>query len=324
MKSILITNANTFKGYHLCHEAIKRDYRVYAIIDNKAKHKVHLNHNKIIIIGDSLADSDLLAERLLQLKSKLISFNTILHVTIDRYSGYKNNLNISQTKNLLEALEKSKTIPHRLILSSNILAQGPLSKLNYQIGKTDTAPVTEYGEELLEAENLVRQQEYFSYIILRTAFTYGVNDNKIMEFIKLTNNNISLYALTSDLKLSTIYIKDMLDIYFYIIESSISNKTYAVSDGRQYTIEQIYLILKKILNKKPISITLPLFAIKFISKLSKFVPSLLYKDTILELKQKYWYCGINELRDDTGWKPQYNLEKGLIDTINLYKIKKWL
>jgi len=49
-----------------------------------------------------------------------------------------------------------------------------------------------------------------------------------------------------------------------------------------------------------------------------------YLDKINEMNHNYWVCNINRARDELGFKPQYNLEHGLQETIRWYQTKGWL
>ena len=42
------------------------------------------------------------------------------------------------------------------------------------------------------------------------------------------------------------------------------------------------------------------------------------------LKQRNWKCDITPVREDLGFVPRYKLKKGLKESIEWYKDKKWL
>jgi UDP-glucose 4-epimerase len=42
------------------------------------------------------------------------------------------------------------------------------------------------------------------------------------------------------------------------------------------------------------------------------------------MKQRNWQCDIQPLIDELGYKPKYDLAKGVKETIAWYKEEKWL
>lgn len=323
MKTILITNANTFKGYHLCMKAIDLGYKVYAVVEKHFKHQLPINHADIIVLNNSLLDPKSLSEILKHLKSKLIHINRAIHVCSERFSGERVSCNYLQVQCLLEAFKTAEFFPQKFVLSSDVLAQGPLTKIDYQTAKRSKGPVSAFGRELLELEKLIKKQNEFSYLIFRTPFVYGAYDNKIEELVKLINNNIALYPIAYPTKFSALYIKDMLDVYFKTIESSIVNKTYSVSDGNQYTLESVYFVLKQLLNKKPVTVVVPAFLTYYFVKVARRFSKVMIPDQLDEFNND-WYCGIGELKNDTGFEPKYDLQRGIEDTVAWYRSEKWL
>jgi nucleoside-diphosphate-sugar epimerase len=43
-----------------------------------------------------------------------------------------------------------------------------------------------------------------------------------------------------------------------------------------------------------------------------------------ELNQRFWLCDISKAKDELGFSPEYDLEKGALETIKWYKENKWL
>lgn len=47
-------------------------------------------------------------------------------------------------------------------------------------------------------------------------------------------------------------------------------------------------------------------------------------EKLKELTAANWNCSIEEAKIDLGFYPQYNLQKGLTETLAWYKANKWL
>jgi UDP-glucose 4-epimerase len=50
----------------------------------------------------------------------------------------------------------------------------------------------------------------------------------------------------------------------------------------------------------------------------------LNKDKYQIMKQRNWQCDITPLKEELEWDPQYDLERGVKETIAWYKQEKWL
>jgi UDP-glucose 4-epimerase len=42
------------------------------------------------------------------------------------------------------------------------------------------------------------------------------------------------------------------------------------------------------------------------------------------MKQRNWQCDITPAVEEIGYKPEYNLERGVVETIKWYKKEGWL
>jgi len=323
MRTILITNANTFKGYNLCLKAIELGYKVYAINEKNFTHKITYNNANIIVLRDSLIESDGLSDTFKHLKSKLININTVIHVSCELFSYYTKNLNTIQTDNLISAFEKADYFPNKFVFSSSIIAQGPLSKIEYQSGKKPPGPITSYGSELDTLEKKIKEHEKLQHLIFRSPFIYGPHDHKIEDLIRFITNNLAFYISSFNSNFAVLYIKDYVNVLFKTIESTIVNKSYPISDGDQHMLESFYFYLNQALNKKSISISLPFPILKLLAKLAGNKASSILSKSKVEMKNN-WYCGIKELKSDIGYKPEYNLQRGIADTIKWYRENDWL
>jgi UDP-glucose 4-epimerase len=76
--------------------------------------------------------------------------------------------------------------------------------------------------------------------------------------------------------------------------------------------------------------TCPLWALKLISVLSETVcrwfgrTSTLNSDKYCIMKQRNWQCDITPAIDELGYHPQYDLERGVVETVAWYKKEGWL
>ncbi|MGN1218631.1 MAG: NAD(P)-dependent oxidoreductase, partial [Phocaeicola sp.] len=53
-------------------------------------------------------------------------------------------------------------------------------------------------------------------------------------------------------------------------------------------------------------------------------PSTLNRDKYNIMKQRNWRCDINPVIKELGYKPEYNLERGVKETVSWYKKEGWV
>ena len=107
-------------------------------------------------------------------------------------------------------------------------------------------------------------------------------------------------------------------------------KAWFVSDGNEYPSEQFAEITKKALGKKTIRFTVPLFIVKTIAVIGENVASMwgaiptLNTDKYNVLRSTNWRCEVESLENELGFKAEYDLEKGVQETLAWYKKENWL
>lgn len=320
MKKVLITGASGFIGSFLVEEALRKGWNTWAGI-RKSSSKEYLQDSKIQFIDLHFADKDKLKEQ--------ISYHTTQHGKWDyiiHNAGLTKCLNPEDfdkvnylfTRHLIEALIETNNIPDKFILMSSLSAHHP---------EADTF----YGRSKLKAEHFLQQQENFPYIILQPTGVYGPREKDYFMMLKTILNGLDVAAGSETQKLTFIYVKDLAQAVFLALESPISNRSYFVAEGKTYTDEEYTQIAKKALGKKHvIRLRIPLFIVKAvcvileeISKLTK-KPSTLNRDKYQIMKLRDWSCDIQPLINDLYFNPEYDLHRGMEESVKWYKQNHWL
>ncbi len=327
-KNILITGANGFIGNFLVDEAIKRNYTVYAIVRKSSNIDILLTKNIRIIIID-FADTKDINQKI----SKMPQFSYIIHnagVTKTMKNKEFYNGNFQNTKRFIESLKEMNKVPAKFIYISSLAAFGPAKKNKLISENSIPKPITEYGKSKLAAEQYIIKKSKIPYIIFRPTAVYGPGDKDFLQTIKLQNIGIDLKIGKHSQTLTFIYVKDLTSLIFNAIESLHINKSYFAADGNLYSNLDFNNSVSRHLKKKQIHIIIPIPLAKIIAKVSELIaliskkPSLLRFDKISEITAENWNCDIEPLISDFNFKPEFNLENGMNQTIIWYKKNKWL
>ncbi len=328
MKKILITGASGFIGSFLVEEALQKGYEVYAGI-RKSSSKAYLQDENINFIEFDLSDKN-------DIKSKLQSFDYIIHAAGTTKSCSTSDfekINYQYTVNLIEALQETKQMPKKFIYISSLAVYGPGNpEQAIPIKVTDPKkPITLYGHSKLKTEEYIRTVQNLPYIIFRPTGVYGPREKDFYVMYKTVKSGIETYIDTKEQHLTFVYVKDLAKVFFDAIASNIVSKTYFVTDLKMYTAKDLNDYVKKALKVKTITIIFPKIFVKVLAFLSEKFSCLftnkiatLNTEKYKEIIQKNWLCDSTELVNDFNYKPQYDLENGIKETIAWYKEQKLL
>ena len=327
-KKVLITGASGFVGYHLIVTAIKHGLEIYAAVrpNSNVSHLKDLNINYVNLNFNSV--DELKAE----LEEKQYAY--IVHAagttkakTLQEY----NKVNADYSRNLALAASLVSYKLEKFVFVSSLAAIGPIADFNASINDDSIAqPVTFYGLSKKLAEEYLNKIENLPLVTVRPTAVYGPREKDIFILFKTINQGLEPYIGRFNQTLSFIYVKDLAEVIIRFLKSEVVHKTYNISDGLAYNRYALADGLKKALNKRTLKMHIPLGMIKGLAgfmdtiyaKSSK-TPTL-NKEKIKELTAPNWACNIENLKKDLQFEPQYNLERGLAETVKWYKENNWL
>lgn len=334
-KKILITGASGFIGSFLIEKALDKDFDTWAGIRTSSSRE-YLQDERIRFIDLNFRNKEALTGQLRQFIEENGKFDYIVHnagITKTLHKEDFDKINYQNTVNFIDALKDADCVPEKFILMSSLSAFGLGDEVNYTpIKLTDKPnPNTTYGWSKIKAEKYLQSVGDFPYIILRPTGVYGPREKDYFMMLKTVKSGLDVGAGLKPQHLTFIYVRDLVDVVFKALESPLANKAYFVADGDVYTDKEYTALIKEILGKKHvISIKVPLFILKTVSVLAESLskltkkPSTLNRDKYIIMKQRNWECDVYPLMRDLDFRPQYNLKKGLEESVQWYKGNKWL
>lgn len=335
MKKIIITGASGFIGSFLVEKALNLGFQTWAGI-RKSSSKEYLQDKNILFIELSFGNKEKLVEQLKEFKKTFGKIDYVIHnAGITKCLDPKDfdRINFQNTVHFVEALQEAECVPDKFLLMSSLSAFGLGDEINYTpIKLTDTPrPNTAYGISKLKAEQYLQNTTNFPYMILRPTGVYGPREKDYFLMLKTVKSGLDVGAGFKPQHLTFIYVKDLVDAAFLALESPLKNKNYFVADGDVHTDKEYTALVKKVLDKEHVlSIKVPLCVLKLISLVAESIskitkkPSTLNRDKYKIMKQRNWECDIEPLIQDLRFTPQYNLERGLTESVNWYKENGWL
>jgi len=334
MRKILITGASGFIGSFLVEEAIKRNFEVFAGVRTSSS-RIYLKQPELVFFESNLNDKYAIKKTLIDYKNKYGRFDYIIHnagLTKSCNTSDFEKVNVQLTKNLIEALSELNSIPDKFIYISSLAAYGPGDEHTLQaIKDTDVPkPNSLYGKSKLKAEQFIKSFKNIPYLIFRPTGVYGPRERDFYVLFKTINQGLETFIGSSEQHISLIYIKDLVRLIFDALESDTVNKSYFLSDLKNYTALEFNAIIKQVLNKKTFRIVFPKQLVRLIALLNEKLSCISGKVPTLntekykEISCKNWLCDSSDTVKDFGFKPEYDLKTGVEETIAWYKKEKLL
>lgn len=335
-KQILITGASGFIGGFLVEEALKRGYDVWAGV-RRGSSRAHLQDGRIRFIELPYSDEAALAETVARFARENGRWDYVVHnagltKTTDKRQFFE--VNAENTRRLLQALSAEECRPDKFLLMSSLSSYGAGDEIHFRpLSLSDPQrPDTVYGQSKLAAENYVRRQEAFPYVILRPTGVYGPGEKDYFMEIKAVASGMDFAVGSVPQRITFIYVKDLARAAFLTLENpEILNREYFVADGDEHTDESFARLIQRILGRKRVfRLRVPLPLVHVACLVSEKVGRLRGKSMTLNsdkykiLKQRNWLCDITPLRQDTGFVAEYRLEDGLREAIDWYRSHGWL
>ena len=171
----------------------------------------------------------------------------------------------------------------------------------------------------------------FPYVIYRPTGVYGPREKDYFLVAKSIRQHTDFSVGFRRQDLTFVYVKDIVQAVFLGIEKQISRRAYFLADGKVYQSRAFSDVKRKELgNPFVLHLKCPLIVLKVISLLAEFIATRSGKSSTLNsykykiMKQRNWQCDIIPTINELGYAPEYDLEKGVRETIAWYKNEGWL
>lgn len=253
-------------------------------------------------------------------------------LTKSSFKSEFHKINVEGTRNLLDATLKINPNLRRFVLVSSLAAAGPSPDGNPLTESDPANPMSDYGKSKLKAEEIaLKYSQKFPMSIVRPPAVYGPRERDIFQFFKYAKQGW-LPILTGGPRYSSvIYVKDLVEGLLLVAEQEkAQGEIYFLSDDESYSWEYFGATLAEILGVKPRKIMIPLTAAFLTScgfeLVAKFTrqPTLFSLDKFRELRATHWICDNSKAKKELGFRPRFDLHRGLYETAQWYLENGWL
>ncbi len=323
---ILVTGASGFVGGHLVEALTRQKKKVKLLVRSSSRLAFKQTPNLQLCEGD-VTDKQ-------SVEKAMRGVETVYHLAGllrgANYADYE-KVNVDGTRNICEAFVHQKK-KNRLIYVSSLSAAGP-SEIGQALTETMPAqPVSFYGQTKLGGEEVVRSyQKRMKTVILRPGAVYGPREKDILEYFKMVKQGWVLIPGKGSLKVSFVYVADLVQAILLAGKSPRApGNTFFVSDGKSYTWEDYSAVIGKTLHRSFRVFYVPMFLVKgtgYMADLKARITgkaSIVSTDKIKEAPGPGWVCSNEKIVRKLGFRPRYDIEQGIRESVDFYLKAGWL
>ena len=345
---ILVTGASGFIGSFICSEGVKRGMEVWAGM-RRTSSSQYLKDERLKFAELDLGDFEKLCGQLRQLKAEMggQGWDYVVHAagatkSLTREGFFKTNT--EGTRNLVEALKAESMVPQRFVFVSSLSIFGAIREkavrkptadipwIYSPIMLTDTPqPNTAYGESKLEAEHYLEGVTDVPWVILRPTGVYGPREKDYFLMAKSIKQHVDFAVGYKRQDITFVYVRDVVKAVFLALYKGKNGRKYFLSDGNVYQSETFSNLIHEELGRPWwIRIKAPIWVLRVVTFFGEYIGRITGKVTALNndkyniLRQRNWRCDIQPAISELGYKPEYDLKRGVKETIKWYKDNQWL
>ncbi len=216
---------------------------------------------------------------------------------------------------------------NRFVLFSSVAAGGPaVNPDRPRTERDEPRPVSRYGRGKLKAEQaLLELADRLRSVILRFPAVYGPRDKDSLVLLRNLKRGVATVLKGT---FSVIHVFDAVRAALLAAERDVaSGSVYFVSDGCVHTYDEMVGIVGKLLDRRSVKVRVPRWALKPAGRVSEWFSregSIFNRDKAEELSQDCWVCSPGKAQAELGFEPEYELARGMSETIRLYQEREWL
>jgi nucleoside-diphosphate-sugar epimerase len=319
----LVTGATGFVGSHLVEALLGRGVEVTALARSPEKAAL-LTAAGVRVVSGHLHHQ-------VALEQAAWNQDIIYHVAgivAARNEAEFLRANRDGTRNIVAAAEVGGS--PRLVVVSSLAAGGPAPRGLPLDGSESPRPVTAYGRSKLEAEQVVRASR-LPWTIVRPPIVYGPRDREVLKVFRIARLGIAPVFGDGAQELSAVHAADLATALIAAGEAGASvGQTYNACHPEVFTSSEFTRAIGAAMGRSVRACRIPpvlgraLLSVTETSARFAGYTTILTADKAREFFQPAWTGDPARLIRDCGWRPVYDLRRGLTHTYQWYRKAGWL
>lgn len=332
--NVLLTGGSGFVGQNLAQRLIARGHAVTALVRRTSQKKALEAAGVKFVYGDLTTGEGL--------NEAVEGMDSVLHlagVTKGRTPEDYHRGNADGTRRLMEAIARREK-PAKLVYCSSLSAAGPTVAGKPLREEDEPAPLSIYGRSKLGGELAVRAfADRVPSVIVRPPIVYGPADREFLpSLLPMAKLGLVLKSGFGPKHYSLIHVDDLCEALMLAAEKgkTLNSKepstgVYYVSDGREYSWEEVCDALTRALGRDRARVVPVPDAISYVAGLGSEIGArfrgtvpILNLDKAREMRAEAWTCNIERARNEIAYAPAITIENGFKNTVAWYQQEGWL
>ena len=194
--------------------------------------------------------------------------------------------------------------------------------------------ISAYAASKHASEKAVRESlEDRPWTVLRPPGVYGPGDVEILKLLRVMRRGVALAPGSQDSRFSLLHVGDLAEaVCAALWQPRVFSKMIELDDGKSggYSMDEVRLLAESIFGRRIRTITVPEGLLHFAGAANEIAARLvggapmLTRGKARELVHADWVSTGEKLATLINWKPQFDLEAGLGDTVAWCREKKLL
>ena len=240
--------------------------------------------------------------------------------------------NETGTRFLVKAVLNTNQSLKRFVYVSSQAAGGPSRSLTPRSESESPRPVTWYGQSKLGGEQAVLEAaDQIPVTVIRSPSVYGPRDTDVFEVFRAVRWHIKPVLGFQERFASFIYVKDLVRGLELAArhEKAAGEIFYLVSDP-VVSWQEMNDRIAEVMNRKAVTVHIPVWIFGLMA-LSRDIysrtsgkASILNLQKMREFRERFWLCDGSKSRHMLGFRPEYELNRGIRETLDWYYNQGWL
>lgn len=358
MKKLLVTGASGFIGSSVVERGLQLGMEVWAAV-RPTSSRAYLRDERIRFVELDLSDASHLDRQLAAHQAEHGAWHYVVHaagVTKCLDAADFDRVNAEGTHRLAEALARRQMVSEKFVFLSSLSVMGPCreervarhacaawgekSGLGAPLTASEFRPIvatdrpqpnTAYGRSKWRAEQLLSRVQGLPCVVLRPTGVYGPRERDYYLMARSIAHHLDFAAGLGRQEITFVYVQDLVQAVFLALERARAGSLYQVSDGNVYASRAFSDLLQAAMGtrgvlhlKAPLPLLRALCAVGDVVARATHKPFTLNNDKYRIMSQRNWRCDIEPLCTQLGYRPQYDLRRGVAETVKWYKQHRWI
>lgn len=320
---VLVTGGSGFVGSHVVDELLEAGHSVRCLVRGTSRLR-WLEGKPIETIEADLSHADL--------APAVDGVDAVIHCAgLTRGSPESlRTANVEATRRLLEACAVAPARPS-FVFCSSLAAVGPATRQRPRRTDDLPEPNSEYGRSKLAAETEVRARAAeLPAVVLRPAAVYGPRDADTLPFFRMAAKGLVVIPGPGRRLVQLVHARDVASALLLGMKRADGEcRTYYVAHPQAFGWDELARAIGGALGRRTIVVPLPAPVFRMAGALAELTGAsrragALDRRRARDLVEAAWTCDVGPTMAEMGWRPRFDLESGLGDTVRWYREAGWL